>query len=235
MPFDLQSPQRPLIYLITSGKTTDQTTAASEEFSNILQLVRAAVAARIDLVQIREKKLSASLLYQLATSAAGIIKGSATKLLINDRSDIAAAAGAEGVHLTTSSLPTAVVRYTFGDEFLIGVSTHSLEEASLARSEGADFVVFGPVFETASKKEYGEPAGLTSLAGVCAVVAPFPVLALGGVTIGNVAECLRAGARGVAAIRILQQPERLEDVAEEIRSSFEKSSGLRDYPRINTK
>lgn len=180
--------------------------------------MQAAVVARIDLVQIREKNLSASVLYQLATSAAGITKGSATKLLINDRSDIAAAAGADGVHLTTSSLPTAVVRQAFGEGFLIGVSTHSLEEARLARQGGADFAVFGPVFDTASKKEFGEPPGLTGLARVCSELSPFPVVALGGVMIGNVAECIRAGARGVAAIRMLQQPAQLADIAVEIRS-----------------
>lgn len=186
--------------------------------------MQAAVAARIDLVQIREKNLSASVLYQLAASAAGITKGSATQLLINDRSDIAAAAGADGVHLTTSSLPTAVVRQTFGEEFLIGASTHSLDEAKLARRDGADFVVFGPVFETASKKEYGEALGLTHLATVCAELSPFPVLALGGVEIGNVADCIRAGARGVAAIRMLQHPDRLADIVAEIHRSFAEGS-----------
>ena len=218
MPLDLHNPPRLLIYLITSGETTAQTTPAAEDFSSVLQLVQAAVVARIDLVQIREKNLSASVLYQLASSAAGITKGSATKLLINDRSDIAATAGADGVHLTTSSLPTAVVRQTFGDGFLIGVSTHSLDEARLARQAGADFAVFGPVFETASNKEFGEPPGLTGLARVCSELSPFPIVALGGVMIGNVAECVRAGARGVAAIRMLQQPAQLADVAEEIRS-----------------
>jgi thiamine-phosphate pyrophosphorylase len=183
-------------------------------------LVQAAVVARIDLVQIREKNLTASVLYQLATNAAIITKGSATKLLVNDRSDIAAAAGADGVHLTTSSLPTAVVRQTFGDDFLIGVSTHSIEEAKVAHQEGADFAAFGPVFETAAKKEFGEPTGLTGLAGVCSELSTFPVLALGGVELGNVAQCLRAGARGVAAIRMLQQPAQLAEVAEEIRRRF---------------
>ena len=179
-----------------------------------------AVAARIDLVQIREKNLSASVLYQLATSAAGITKGSATKLLINDRSDVAAAAGADGVHLTTASLPTAVVRQAFGEGFLIGVSTHSLEEANVARHGGADFVVFGPVFATASKSEYGAALGLTSLARVSSELSPFPVLALGGVKIGKVAACMRAGARGIAAIRMLQQADQLADIADEIRRSF---------------
>jgi len=221
MPLELHSPpRRPLIYLITSGQTTDRTTPAAEDFSSVLQLVQASVVAEIDLVQIREKNLNASVLYQLASSAAGITRGSATKLLINDRSDIAAAAGADGVHLTTSSLPTAVVRQTFGDGFLIGVSTHSLDEARLACKGGADFAVFGPVFETTSKKEYGEPPGLAGLARVCSELSPFPVLALGGVMIDNVVECIRGGARGIAAIRMLQQPSNLADVAEEIRRRF---------------
>jgi len=218
MPLDLQSP--PLIYLITSGETTDRTTPATEEFSVVLQLVEAAVGAQIDLVQIREKNLTASVLYQLAASASRITKGTATKLLINDRSDIAAAAGADGVHLTTYSLPTAAVRHTFGADFLIGVSTHSLAEATIACYGGADFAVFGPVFETASKKEYGEPPGLTGLTSVCSALSPFPVLALGGMSIDNVAECIRAGARGVAAIRMLQPAAQLADVAAEIRRRF---------------
>lgn len=186
--------------------------------------MQAAVVAQIDLVQIREKNLTASVLYQLASSAAGITRGSATKLLINDRSDIAAAAGADGVHLTTSSLPTTVVRQTFGGDFLIGVSTHSLEEAKLAHQGGADFAVFGPLFETASKKEFGEPPGLSALSGVCSELSPFPILALGGVMMRNVAECIRAGAQGVAAIRMLQQPDPLAEVAEEIRRRFQEAS-----------
>ena len=164
------------------------------------------------------------MLYELATSVAGITKGSATQLLINDRSDIAAAAGADGVHLTTSSLPIAVVRQSFGEEFLIGASTHALDEAKLARRGGADFVVFGPVFETASKRDYGEALGLVNLATVCAELSPFPVLALGGVELPNVRDCIRAGARGVAAIRMLQQPDRLGDIADEIRRSFGEGS-----------
>jgi len=180
-------------------------------------LVQAAVAAGIDLVQIREKKLNATVLYQLSANAAGLTKGSATKLLINDRSDIAAAVAADGVHLTTNSLPAEVVRRTFGDGFLIGVSTHSAAEASVARRSGADFVVFGPVFETASKSKYGTPVGLANLEKVCSKLSPFPVLALGGLTISNVADCIKAGAHGIAAIRMLSDPHRLSDVVSEIR------------------
>jgi thiamine-phosphate pyrophosphorylase len=206
-----------LIYLITSDQTTVHTTRATEDFSNILKLVRSAVAARIDLIQIREKNLSAGMLYELASVAARITKGSATRLLINDRSDIAAAAGADGVQLTTTSLPTAVVRQTFGDEFLIGVSVHSLEEASEARQGGADFAVFGPVFETASKQKYGPPLGLAALARVSSDLAPFPIVAIGGIDIINAADCIAAAARGVAAITMLQQADELAEVAAEIR------------------
>jgi len=156
-------------------------------------------------------------LYELATAAARITEGSATRLLINDRSDIAAASGAAGVHLTGSSLPTAVVRQAFGDEFVIGASVHSIEEATVARSSGANFAVFGPVFDTASKREYGPPLGVPALARVTSELAPFPILAIGGVGLVNVGDCIAAGARGVAAITMLQQPDTLADVAEEIR------------------
>jgi thiamine-phosphate pyrophosphorylase len=179
------------------------------------------VSAGVDLVQIREKNLSANVLYQLSVNAAAITRGSATKLLINDRADIAAAVGADGVHLTTTSLLPEVVRRTFGDDFLIGVSTHSLEEAGNARRGGADFVVFGPVFETGSKRQYGEPRGLKHLAQVAAALAPFPVVALGGLTINNVAACIQAGAQGIAAIGMLNDPQGLGQVVSAIREKFE--------------
>lgn len=180
------------------------------------------MAAKIDLLQIREKHLRANVLYQLSASAAEITRGTPTKLLVNDRSDIAFAVGADGVHLTTSSLPTDVVRRTFGDDFLIGVSTHSLEEAEAARRSGADLVVFGPIFGTPSKHQYGEPQGIESLEKVASALTPFPVLALGGVTVGNVSECIRAGAGGVAAIRMLDDPSRLAQVVNGIRATFEE-------------
>lgn len=180
------------------------------------------MAAKIDLIQIREKHLSAKLLYNLSTRAADITRGSATKLLVNDRADIAAAAGADGVHLASLSLPPDVVRRTFGAEFLIGVSTHSLEEAAAAGQSGADFVVFGPVFDTLSKRLYGEPLGLLELRKVTSELAPFPVLALGGVTTNNVADCIHAGAAGIAAIRILNDRLQLDQVVNEIQGSFDQ-------------
>jgi len=167
--------------------------------------VEAWVAAEISLVQIREKSLSARVLYELATRAVAITRGSATRLLVNDRFDVARAAGADGVHLTTRSLPAKVVRSICGDDFLIGVSTHSLETALNARAEGADFVVFGPVFETPSKRIYGEPQGLDTLREVTSALAGFPVIAIGGINRENADECFRAGASGIAAIRLFNE------------------------------
>lgn len=163
------------------------------------------VAAEISLVQLREKSLTARVLYELATRAAAITRGSKTQLLVNDRFDIARAASADGVHLTTRSLPTNVVRSICGDDFLIGVSTHSLETALNARSEGADFIVFGPVFETESKRAFGEPQGLDKLREVTKALEGFPVIAIGGINRENADECFRAGASGIAAIRLFNE------------------------------
>jgi len=164
--------------------------------------------------------LPARVLFELAARAAEITRGSNTRLLVNDRPDIARAAGADGVHLTTHSLPAEVVRNTFGPGFLIGVSTHSLAEVQAARAAGADFVVFGPVFETESKRAYGEPQGLSKLAEVTRELGEYPVVAIGGITLDNAGECFRAGARGVAAISILNDAEKMPSIVETIRSRF---------------
>jgi thiamine-phosphate pyrophosphorylase len=211
MPRDLPRLPRPIIYPITNGKTSVE---------SILQLVAAAVAAQVPLFQIREKMLSARVLYELTTRAIEITRGSDTRLLVNDRADIARAAGADGVHLTTQSLPAAVMRRICGPEFLIGVSTHSLEEARAAQNGGADFVVFGPVFETESKREFGEPQGLNRLAQVASELRDFPVVAIGGITLDNVEACFNAGASGVAAIRMLNDAERMLSIVEAIRSVY---------------
>src|SRR5438094_10542677 len=149
-----------ILYLITPGASKPSTTSKSPEFKSILTQVLSAVAAGIDLIQIREKNLSARVLFELCEQAVGLTAGTSTRLLVNDRADIAAGAGAHGVHLTTRSLEPKIVRRTFGNGFLIGASTHSLAEATNARGGGADFIVFGPVFPTASKAGYGSPLGL---------------------------------------------------------------------------
>ena len=186
---------RPITYPISSGTTT---------ISDILRFLQNVVTAQLPIVQIREKSLPARELYELMARAMEITRGGKTRLLVNDRVDIARAAGADGVHLTSRSLPADVVRNICGPDFLIGVSTHSLAEARVAQSAGADFVVFGPVFDTASKRAFGEPQGLDKLHEVTNALGEFPVLAIGGITRENLAACIDAGASGIAGISLFE-------------------------------
>ncbi len=210
-------PSKPILYLITRGATTEATTAGSPEFKKILEQVSAATAAGIDLIQIREKRLCARVLFELTRQTVALTGGSATRVLVNDRADIAAGAGADGVHLTTTSVDAATIRNIFGPEFLIGASTHSVDELRAARRDGADFVVFGPVFETSSKREYGPPVGVEKLAAATIEFDGFPILALGGVTMNNFGLCLDAGARGVAGIDLFSHSRELKSIAAQIK------------------
>ena len=200
---------KPILYLITRGATTETTTPDSKEFRHILQQVSAAVAAGIQLIQIREKQLTARVLFELTTSIVAIAQGSPTRVVVNDRADVAASAGADGVHLTTRSLTPDIIRRTFGAKFLIGASTHSLGEARDASSQGADFAVFGPIFPSPSKEKYGRPLGLGKLSEASRELASFPIIALGGVSLENVNECLLAGASGIAGITLFGEPNSL--------------------------
>jgi thiamine-phosphate pyrophosphorylase len=215
--------KKPLIYLITNGKSTTATNPNTRDFSQLIRLVEAAVAADIDLIQLREKNLHAAMLYKLAERAAGLTRGSQTRLLVNDRADVASSAHADGVHLTSTSIDTSVVRRMFGNDFLIGVSTHVSNEVIVAKNEGADFVVFGPVFATPSKQESGEPVGLDALKDVASMVAPFPVLPLGGVSLEQVSDCFKAGAAGIAGIRLFEDWSKLSAVVTRIREEFLKA------------
>jgi thiamine-phosphate pyrophosphorylase len=213
MPLNLT---KPTLYLITGGATTEATEPADREFQDVLALVSAAVAAGIQLIQLREKRLSGRTLSDLTTCAVAITRGTATRLLVNDRADIAAAAVADGVHLTTRSLATGVVRAAFGKSFLIGASTHSVVELKAAREGGADFAVFGPVYETASKMKYGRRVGLESLSRAASEAAPLPVLAIGGISVENAKDCLRAGAGGVAGITLFADTATLKQTADKL-------------------
>ena len=172
--------------------------ARTPELTFLIEFAKRAAAAGADMVQIRESDLSARDLLFVAESTAESAGRSGSGIMINDRADIAVCAAA-GVHLTTGSMSAQVVRRAFGRKLIIGASTHSLEEAKAAQSGGADFIVFGPVFETASKKQYGAPVGLQALRRVAADLS-IPVLALGGINPTNFRDALDAGAEGVAGI-----------------------------------
>ena len=213
MPLNLS---RPILYLITRGAATEVTTPAAPEFAHILSQISAAVAAGINLVQIREKQLTARVLFELVELASELTRGTNTRLLVNDRSDVAVSAGADGVHLTSQSLDAETIRKTFGEEVLIGASTHSLAEARSAQEQGADFIVFGPVFETQSKTLFGPPAGLERLSEVVRELRDFPVLALGGISATNAQDCFVAGAQGISGIGLFSETETLKQVASDI-------------------
>ena len=181
--------------------------------------IRDAVRAGIDLIQIREKDLETRELLGLAETAVSAARATPTRVVVNDRLDVALALGAAGVHLGGQSLPARVVRRLMPAGFLVGVSCHSLEDALEAESAGADYALLGPMFETPSKLGYGPPLGLGKLREVTGRV-KIPVLALGGLTIERVKPCLEAGAAGIAGISIFQTAESLAERVRELRGQL---------------
>ena len=216
MPLNLS---RPILYLITRGATSEGTTPDAPEFARILNQISAAVAAGINLIQIREKQLTTRVLFELVERASELTRETNTRLLVNDRADVAVGGGADGVHLTTQSLDAATSRKIFGQEFLIGASTHSLAEARAAQEQGADFIVLGPVFETESKKQFGSPVGLETLSDVARDLCDFPVLALGGISATNAVDCFAAGAQGIAGISLFGDAHNLVSVMRALRDA----------------
>lgn len=199
--------EQPLIYLITKGEGTASN--FSEKRREIIDIIRVAVEEKVSHIQLREKHLPVRLLFDLTLEAASVTKKSETLLLVNDRADIALAARADGVHLAANSLSADVIRRNFPGDFIIGVSTHSLEAARSASRNGADFVVFGPIFETPGKDKV---LGTVKLTEVCKELQPFPVLALGGIDASNVRSVLETGASGFAAIRSLNNLDALKSI-----------------------
>jgi thiamine-phosphate pyrophosphorylase len=183
---------------------------------DLLQRVQYAAAAGVDWIQIREKDLSARELVDFTRRAlAGVHreaarhKTNAPWVIVNDRIDVALAAGAQGVHLSAASVPPAEAiswlrAGNAPETFAVGVSCHSLDEAVLAENAGASYVFFGPVYKTPSKVSFGAPQGIDKLAEVCRSIR-IPVMAIGGITEANAPACVGAGASGLAAIRMFQQ------------------------------
>jgi len=185
----------------------------------LLPHLQAMVEAGVDLIQLREKDLASRELLGLSKTAVEVSRGSRTRIVVNDRLDIAMASGAQGVHLGGKSAPPEVVRCHVEKDFLVGASCHSLAEALKAEAGGADYIVLGPIFDTPSKRQYGPPLGLNKLSEVANRI-KIPVLALGGITVERVRPCLDAGAMGIAAIRLFQEGPSPADRIRELREQF---------------
>jgi thiamine-phosphate pyrophosphorylase len=209
--------------------------------ASLAAVIREMLRAGVDMVQVREKDLTGRELIALVQEALTLDVGASgagpgpnavrpylvgreygmggPSVVVNDRVDVALAAGAHGVHLGAHSMPVQVVRQFVPRLFLLGVSCHSLGEAMAAESGGADYLVLGPVFETPSKLGYGPPLGLEKLRHVTSRVR-IPVLALGGITVERIRPCLEAGAAGIAGIRIFQDCESVQERVGELRAQF---------------
>jgi thiamine-phosphate pyrophosphorylase len=161
-----------------------------------------AVGAGIDLIQLRERDLPARLLGDLARTVAGVASGTRTRVVVNDRADVALAAGCDGVHLPGDAPPVARVRALAASPWLVGRSVHSSKDARA--NADADYLLFGAVYDSGPK--IGR--GLDALRAVVAAVGPVPVIAIGGVTVPRAADLVAAGAAGVAAIRLFLPPGR---------------------------
>jgi len=165
----------------------------------LVPLLQRVLTAGISMVQLRERDLSARELMTLARELQAVTASRRAQLLINDRIDVALALEGVGVHLRSNSLPVSVARQLLGAQRLLGISVHAVEEAMSAQSQGADYIVLGPIYETPSKQMFGPPLGIHILEKACRLVR-MPVIGIGGVTAARAREMRRAGAFGVAVI-----------------------------------
>jgi thiamine-phosphate pyrophosphorylase len=191
----------------------------------LLDVVKIALEGGVRMIQLREKDLSGKELFNLARELRLLTREYGARLLLNDRVDIAIAVEADGVHLGHQSFSVNDARQAFESSSLIphpssfrpiiGVSTHSMEEALHAQSDGADFITFGPVYFTPSKAAYGQPVGADKLKEVAAAV-NIPIYALGGIRRGNIEDVLNAQVYGVAMISAIMAADDVKKESEDV-------------------
>ncbi len=199
------------LYLITDRKQVRR--------SSLAEVIEAALKSGIKAVQLREKDLSGRDLYETAREIRNLTALYGAKLFINDRTDIALAVDADGVHLGGGSIPVCAARRILGGKKLIGVSCHNLTDALSAEENGADFITFGPVYYTPSKAPYGDPVGIASLKEAAGLLT-IPVFALGGIKKENIPEVITSGAHGIALISAIIAAEEPGREARELLSFF---------------
>lgn len=172
----------------------------------LVDLVEAAARAGVDVIQVRERDLEARPLTALVKRCVDAVRGTATKVIVNDRADVALAAGAHGVHLRADSFAADGARTLLGANALIGVSVHSADDAAAAcRIGGIDYLILGTLNATASKDSSRRLTSIDELSAACRL-SPVPVLAIGGMTLETARTAADAGAAGVAAIGLFVPP-----------------------------
>ena len=205
--------QLPRIYPIT-----DTTISGLSHCEQVKRLI----AGGATLIQLRDKRASSRVFYSDAQAAIQIARSAGVKLIINDRVDIALALRADGVHLGQEDMPVDAARRILGDQAVIGFSTHNLEQIREALRLPIDYLAFGPIFPTTSKRNPDPVAGLNQLKRACEMVLPMPVVAIGGINRSNAPEVLNAGASAVAVISaVLANPSRIAGNLQQIMSSIE--------------
>jgi thiamine-phosphate pyrophosphorylase len=181
----------------------------------LVPLLQQVLTAGTPAIQLRERDLSARELVTLAHEVKAVTASRGAQLLINDRIDVALAFEGIGVHLRSNSLPVMVARQMVGTQRLLGISAHSVEEAVQAASQGADYIVLGPIYETPSKQAFGPPLGIHALEKACRLVS-LPIMGIGGVTSARAREMRRAGAFGAAVITAILGAADVESAAREL-------------------
>ena len=185
----------PKLMLITDGSL--------EADSSAIDIIISACRSGLPAIQLREKSMETRKLWELAAMLHQKTSEYKTFFSINDRIDIAIALNADGIQLSEKSLPPQIAK-KLNPSLMVGVSVHSLEMGQRAEQEGADYLVFGPIFDTPSKRAFGPPQGLSQLKKMTSTLS-IPVLAVGGITPLNAKSCIEAGAHGVAAINVFMQ------------------------------
>jgi thiamine-phosphate pyrophosphorylase len=191
---------------------TDRHQTKGRPLVSILQRV---LTVGISTIQLRERDLSARELVTLAREVQAVTASSKSQLLINDRIDVALALEGVGVHLRSNSLPVSVARELLGAQRLLGISVHTVEEAVLAQSQGADYVVLGPIYETPSKQMFGPPLGIHILEKACRLIR-IPIIGIGGVTAARAREMRCVGAFGAAVITAILGADDIESATREL-------------------
>jgi len=181
----------------------------------LVPLLQRVLTAGVPAIQLRERDLTAKELVTLAREVQAMMTSRRSQLLINDRIDVALALEGVGVHLRSNSLPVSVARQLLGAQRLLGISVHAVEEAVQVESQGVDYIVLGPIYETPTKQLFGPPLGIQTLEKACRLVR-IPIIGIGGVTAARVREMRCAGAFGVAVITAVLGAVNVESAAREL-------------------